>query len=215
MRKQFPACKKIEDSSYYSSLRWGSSRHHKHKELSETAAASEAASIPKRKEEGARAPKLRPILDLAVPYCSSLPNQYESLPCRAGSFLACNWWPLCTFKMAAGFHALSLACLNWRASDVTSARVGTWALGCKEDARHYRHFRHFSSHSIWIKRRRNRIGTSNTATDEIQKLMQVAFSSASSTAINPNEVLQYESSSEEKSKGNTFNELPSNFICKA
>ena len=208
MRKQFPPCKKIEDSL----CKEGSSRHHKHKELSETAAASEAASIPKRKEEGARAPKLRPILDLAVPYCSSsLPNQYESLPCRAGSFLACNWWPLCTFKMAAGFRTLSLACLNWRASDVTSARVGTWALGCKEDARHYRHFRHFSSHSIWIKRRRNRIGT----TDEIQKLMQVALSSASSTAINPNEVLQYESSSEEKSKGNTFNELPSNFICKA
>ena len=51
MRKQFPACKKIEDS-----LCKGSSRHHKHKGL------SASASIPQRKEEGARA-KLRPILD--------------------------------------------------------------------------------------------------------------------------------------------------------
>ena len=54
MRKQFPACKKIEDSL----CKEGSSRHHKHKELS----ASASASIPQRKEEGARA-KLRPILD--------------------------------------------------------------------------------------------------------------------------------------------------------
>ena len=52
MRKQFPACKKIEDSL----CKEGSSRHHKHKEL------SASASIPQRKEEGARA-KLRPILD--------------------------------------------------------------------------------------------------------------------------------------------------------
>ena len=100
MRKQFPACKKIEDRR--SSLR-GSSRHHKHKELSETA----AASIPKRKEEGARAPKLRPILDSAVPHYLYESIQYsrsgsEALSHLIGprgvhskwrpAFLLSDWW---------------------------------------------------------------------------------------------------------------------------
>ena len=117
MRKQFPPCKKIEDSL----CKEGSSRHHKHKELS----ASASASIPQRKEEGARA-KLRPILDSvrintsAGVLCQSAGVLRQSVRVRVakeGQHDCGAQWRVdyYAFKMAAGFRTLSLAQAGCRA----------------------------------------------------------------------------------------------------
>ena len=111
MRKQFPACKKIEDS-----LCKGSSRHHKHKEL------SASASIPQRKEEGARA-KLRPILDSvrintsAGALCLTLHARQSVRVAEEGQHDCGAQWRVdyYAFKMAAGFRTLSLAQAGCRA----------------------------------------------------------------------------------------------------
>ena len=112
MRKQFPACKKIEDS-----LCRGSSRHHKHKEL------SASASIPQRKEEGARA-KLRPILDsVRINTSAGLRPTLGSLPLRPHAKHGWHDRPHSTVAITRSKWPPAFAHSHWRRQDVAHADV--------------------------------------------------------------------------------------------